>query len=230
MIMINKAIKTMTVRSKCLLSCAALLVGALSFSSSAKAEIFYWQDADTKMSFTYPDRWDVRHNHQPDDIYAVAAPGANNHAICRLRVREDSRFAIFPEYFDSNIQRIAYSRQFWEDYLAEYDNPEIQSFYDGAGLGRGFASYANVTYTTASGPKMDKQALMFVSLYNKKAYIIECSAERASYAKWHPSFMSVVKSVNFRKEVNEAKNGYYRNFYNGTLRIQNERPIDVSIY
>lgn len=217
-------------RSRLFLSLSACVLVGLTIAQPVKAEIFFWQDADTNMSFTYPDRWDVRHNQQPDDIYVVAAPGHNNHAQCRLRVREDKRFAIYPEYFDSHIQRVAYSRQFWDEYLGEYENPEIQAFYDNAQLGRGFGSYANATYTTANGPKMDKQALLFVALYNKKAYIVECSAERASYAKWHNSFMSLIKSVDMRKEVNEAKNGYYRNFYKGQLRIQNEKPIDVSIY
>jgi ABC-type long-subunit fatty acid transport system fused permease/ATPase subunit len=145
-------------------------------------------------------------------------------------VREDRRYAIFPEYFDSNIQRIAYSQNFWEEYLGEYDNVHIHTVYDNAGLGRGFGSFASASYTTALGPKMDKRALMFVSLYNNKAYIIECSAEQSSYHKWHNSFLSVVKSVDFRKEVNEAKNGYYRNFYGNMMSIRGPRKIDIDIY
>lgn len=216
----------MSLKSTFLLTLSVFALGV----TSANAEVFYWQDADTKMSFTYPDRWDVRHNQRPDDIYAVAVPGANNHAICRLRVREDKRFAVYPEYFANNIQRIAYSNDFWDSYLGEYNDVTMRRVYDDAGLGRGFASFAEADYTTALGPKMEKRAIMFASLYNNNAYILECSAEKHSYHKWHNSFLSVVKSVNFRKEINEAKNGYYRNFYGGNLIIRGEKDTDVSVY
>ena len=216
----------MSIKSKFILALSLLTLGA----GSASAEVFYWQDADTKMSFTYPDRWHVRHNQRPDDIYSVAAPGENNHAICRLRVREDRRFAIYPEYYSSEIQHIAYSRDFWDSYLGEYDNVTVHRVYDDAGLGRGFASFAEASYTTALGPKMDKRAIMFGALYNKKAYIVECSAERVSYHKWHNSFLSLVKSVDFRKEIHQAKNGFYRNFYGNPIIIKGERDIDISVY
>lgn len=216
----------MSIKSRFLLTLSLLTLGV----GTASAEVFYWQDADTKMSFTYPDRWDVRHNQRPDDIYSVAAPGVNNHAICRLRVREDNRYAIYPEYFDRHIQRIAYSQQFWDDYLGEYDDVQVHRVYEDAGLGRGFGSFAEASFTTALGPKMEKRGIMFASLYNKKAYIVECSAEKHSYHTWHNSFLSLVKSVDFRKEINEAKNGYYRNFYGENVIIKGARDIDVNVY
>ncbi len=219
----------MSFSSKIILSLSVLLLGAAS-APKASAEIFYWEDADTHMSFTYPDRWLATHNQRDDDIYAVMAPGINNHATCRLRVREDQRFEIYPEYLADEVARINYGQSFWEDYLGEYENVSIERVYSDAGLGRGFGSYASASYTTAQGPRMDKRALMLVSLYNNKAYIVECSAEIHSYHQWHQSFLSVVKSVDFRKEINQAKNGYYRNFYNGSLRIQGARDIDVSVY
>lgn len=222
--------KSTSRKTKLLLSLSAVMLGFAVCAPQAKAEIFYWQDADTKVSFTYPDRWLTTHNQRPDDIYTVMAPGLNNHAACRLRVREDKRFAIYPEYLADSVARLNYSREFWEDYLGEYDNVSIERVYDDAGLGRGFGSFAMADYSTALGAKMDKRALMFVSLYNNKAYIFECSAEVHSYHRWHKSFLSLVKSVNFRKEINEAKNGYYRNFYEGSLRIQGAKEFDVSVY
>ncbi|MFP4313944.1 MAG: hypothetical protein ACLFR0_06430 [Alphaproteobacteria bacterium] len=216
----------MSLKSKLLLSLSLLTLGA----GSAQADVFYWEDAQTHLSFTYPDRWDVRHNQRPDDIYSVAAPGANNHAICRLRVREDNRYAIYPEYMANSIQRVAYSNQFWDEYLAEYNDVHVHRVYDDAGLGRGFASFAEASYTTALGPKMEKRGIMFASLYNNKAYIVECSAEKHAYPKWHNSFLSLVKSVDFRKEINEAKNGYYRNFYGESLVIKGAKDIDVTVY
>lgn len=216
----------MSFKSKFLLTLSVFTLGI----SSASAEVFYWQDADTHMSFTYPDRWHAGHNQRPDDIYSVFAPGANNHANCRLRVREDNRFAIYPEYMASNIQRVAYSHKFWDEYLAEYDDVEVHRVYDDAGLGRGFGTFAEASFTTALGPKMEKRGVMFASLYNNKAYIVDCSSEKHSFHKWKKSFLSLVKSVNFRKEINEAKNGYYRNFFGESLRIKGERDIDVSVY
>lgn len=223
-------IPAMIKHSKFILSLSVLLLGAAAFHAPAKAEIFYWEDAQTHMSFTYPDRWHVRHNQRPDDIYTVGAPGQNNHANCRLRVREDKRFAVFPEYLSSQVARINYNRNFWEEYLGEYDNVEIHTVYPDAGMGRGFGSYAEASYTTALGPKMDKRALMFVSLYNNKAYIVECSAQAQSYHVWHNSFLSLVKSVDFRKEIHQAKNGFYRNYYGESIRIRGPRDIDVSVY
>jgi hypothetical protein len=215
-------------KSKLLLTTLSILT--LGVAGSASAEVFYWQDADTKMSFTYPDRWDTRHNQRPDDVYTVAAPGKNNHTACRLRVREDKRFAIYPEYMSDHVQRVAYSNQFWDEYLGEYEDVKIHRVYDDSSLGRGFASFAEASYTTALGPKMEKKGLMFASLYNNKAYIVECSSEKHSFHKWHRSFLSIVKSVDFQKEINEAKNGYYRNFYGEQITIRGKRDIDISTF
>lgn len=213
---------------KTVLSVSILLSAAIGLP--AKAEVFSWEDADTHMSFTYPDRWYVFNNQAPDDIYTVVAPGDNDFAQCRLRVREDKRFAIYPDHLAEPVARINYGRSFWEDYLGEYDAAEIHVVRDSTGMGRGFGSSAEASYTTALGPKMDRRALMYVSLYNNKAYIVECSAQAQNYPKWHRSFMSVIKSVDFRPISNQAKNGYYRNFYKPSLRIQGARDIDVSIH
>lgn len=220
----------MTKYSKYLLIASTLIFGGFSSVTSAQAEVFYWEDAVTHMSLTYPDRWHVRHNQRQDDIYTVAAPGVNNHAQCRLRVRSDHRFAVYPEYLADEVARINYNREFWDDYLGEYENVNVHTVYEDAGLGRGFGSYAEASYTTAQGPKMDKRALMLVALYNNKAYIVECSAQAQNYPKWHSSFLSLIKSVDFRKEIHQAKNGFYRNFYDGELRIRGQRDIDVSVY
>jgi hypothetical protein len=217
------------------MSLKSLFLSVLSVSllaaAPAGAEVFFWQDAETKMSFTYPDRWTPGHTQRPDDIFSVMAPGENDHALCRLRVREDKRFVIYPEYLDKHVAKIQYSWAFWNEYLGEYDNVTIESVSDDyTGFGRGFGSYATARYTNALGPKMDKRALMIVSLYNGKAYIIECSAEIQAYPKWHQSFLSVIKSVDFRKEINEAKNGYYRNFYEGGVRVRGDSDFGSETY
>ncbi len=210
----------------------ALSVLALTvMTAPASAEVFFWEDAETNMSFTYPDRWTPMHNQRTDDIYAVQAPSVNDHAICRLRVREDKRFIIYPEYLDKHVAKIQYSWAFWNDYLGEYDDVTIETVSDNyTGFGRGFGSYAAARYTNAVGPKMDKRALMIAALYNGKAYIMECSAEIHAYHKWHQSFLSVVKSVDFRKEINEAKNGYYRNFYDRQVQVRGDEDFGREKY
>lgn len=203
---------------------AVLALGAI---APAKADVFKWQDPESKLTVTYPDQWTRVHNQSPDDVLTVMGPGENDHALCRIRVREDKRFAIYPQRYSDNIQHIAFSQDFWDEYLGEYDNAKIHEMHDDAGLGRGFGSWILASYGTPLGPKMDKTAIMFVSHYNNKTYISECSAEKHAYSKWHNSFLSFVKSVDFRKEIHELPTGNYWNFLNQTVKIRNARPMDV---
>lgn len=207
-----------------------LIILSLGFHSQAQAEVFYWKDPHTNMSLTYPDRWQVRNNLRPDDVFTVYAPGENDHAACRLRVRDDNRYTIYPEKFSHNIQHIAYSENFWRSYLAEYDDVNLTKVFDDSGLGRGVASMAEADYTIAVGPKMYKKSLMFVSFHNDQVYIVECSAEKHAYAKWYPSFLSVVKSIDFSKQINEYQGGYYRDFSGEKIRILGKNRRDISVY
>jgi hypothetical protein len=199
--------------------------------SSAQAEVFYWQDPETKVSATYPDRWQRLHNQKTDDVLTVIAPGKDEQAICRLRVREDRRFVIYPNRYADEIVRQNYAKSFWEAYVREYDQSILHSVTINGGLGRGHGTYAEASYVTNVGPKMAKRAMMFVSLYHDKAYIAECSAEIHSYHKWHDAFLSFVKSVDFGKSVNELPSGHYRNFtHDDKVRINNARLVDEYIY
>ena len=218
-----------TINNKVLFS-FILLSFLMMGTTRVSAEVFYWKDAETNMSLTYPDRWQVRHNQTDDAIMTVYAPGYNDHAKCVFRVRPDQRYAIYPVSLSAPIQRQFYSANFWENYLGEYDDYVIQAVQDDAGLGRGFASFVRSSYTTAYGPKIEKESIAFASLYNNNAYIVECSAEKVGFARWYHSFLSVVKSVDFQKEIHEHTTGYYRDFLSPKLRIQGERKIDVSVY
>ena len=198
---------------------------------SAQAEVYFWQDPATKLSVTVPDTWRMVHDQKPDDVLTFLAPGENDHAGCTLRVREDRRFVIYPVRYSGSIQRLNYSRDFWEKYITEYDNGVLNAVTDNASLGRGFASYADASYVTTIGPKMNKRALIFASVYNDRAYILECSAEAASYDKWYNSFLSIAKAVNFRKIIYEFPAGNYRDFLQDpAVRIEGDRNIDVSYY
>jgi hypothetical protein len=196
-----------------------------------RAEIYVYQDPETRVSVTVPDTWRKGNNQKPDDALTLLAPGESDFSSCRVRVRQDRRFTIYPHMYAGEIQRLNYSRQFWEDYLSEYDGAMLQSVTDNGGLGRGNASYARASYTTSAGPKVEKEAILYVSLYNDRAYILECSAARSAFSYWEGFFASVIKSVDFRKIIHEFPSGHYRNFLRDkTLRINGARPEDAAYY
>lgn len=197
-------------------------------ASSATAEVFHVGSDAGRFSLSFPDTWAQSHNQKPGDVLTIWAPGENDYASCRMRVEDDRRYVIYPVNYSAEIQRSAYSKDFWFDYLNEYTDPHLAYVTDVGGLGRGFASYAEAFYTTAVGPKVAKQAIMFASLYNDKAYILECSAEISAYPMWHQSFLSVAKSVDFTKIISEHRTGHYDPGFlsREPLIIYGERPFD----
>lgn len=199
--------------------------------SSASAEVFYWRDVDTRVSVSFPDTWRVIHNQKPDDVFTVVAPSDGAMPMCRLRVREDRRFVIYPARFADNIQRVHFSRDFWEQYAGEYQAATLQDVHDDAGLGRGFGSYAHIAFISEAGPRMQRRGVAFAALYNDKAYILECSSEASAFEQWYRPFLSIAKSVDFRKEVHELPGGHYRHFpVDGKVRINGQHPKDVIYY
>src|SRR5688572_10187132 len=92
-----------------------LIASIVAFSGipSAQAEVFYWQDAHTKMTVTVPDTWRLTSNQMPNDQLTVLAPGANEYAMCRLRADKDRRFLIYPQRYSAAIQRKNFSKDFW---------------------------------------------------------------------------------------------------------------------
>jgi len=186
---------------------------AVGFSGQVRADYFVWQDVNTGLSFSFPDTWRMVNNSKPDDLLTVMAPSGRGQAICRVRQREDGRYKIFPYRYDSNIQKIAYSFEFWKQYLSEYSDYEIYGYHDGSGLGRGYAGYAVAGYSSAvPGPLMDRKALMFASLYHDKLFILECSSHKDAFDRWREMFVSIAGSIDFMKTHNEVITGNYRNF------------------
>jgi len=185
----------------------------LVFPAKAKADYFVWQDPETGLTMSFPDTWAVVSNHEDNDLVTIMPPSGREHASCRVRANEDKRYLIYPPRFSSAIQRVDFSLGFWSDYLQEYTNPEIYNIQNGAGFGRGFASYATAGYESmVQGPYMRRKALMFVSLYDDDAYVIECSAHEESFASWKSIFLSIAGSVNFQQVDHIPAAGYYRNF------------------
>lgn len=209
------------------LTLTALSIGVLACASAAKADVFYWQDPESGASLTFPDRWAQVNNQNPGDVLTIRAPGDNEFAECRLNVQPEGRFKIFPIGYSAEIQRLNISDAFWDQHFAAYDNAQIGKVSDDAGLGRGFASWATASYTTAKGAKMNKTAMAYASYYNNNIYTIECSAEQAAFSKWYNPFLSVVKSVNFEKTTNHNFEGYYRPFLSDKkLKIRGATVLD----
>lgn len=187
---------------------------ALLLPLGARADIVVWQDADTGVSLSWPDTWEIINNLDPDDVVTIAAPGREDGAQCRVRARSDRRYVIYPSRYAWAVQRVAYSKQFWRDYLeGEYRSATIRDFGEPAGIGRGYASYALADFIQP-GPGGDalRRGLMTASLYHDTAYIVDCSALEGAYARWAPMFRSVMKSVDFKKAIHEIPSGHYRNF------------------
>jgi hypothetical protein len=192
-----------------LLPLLALLVLPL----PAKADYFVWNDPKSGMSLTFPDMWQRQNNLRPDTIMTVMAPSENDQPVCKVDVRDDKRFVIYPVRYSDPIQKVAVSLPFWKNYLGHYDDYTLDGVYDGAGLGRGFASYALASYTQRFGTTMQtRRAIMFASLYHDKMYVIECSSLNHAYEQWAADFRGVIKSVDFKKANHELPTGEYANF------------------
>jgi hypothetical protein len=210
-----------------LLGLTVLSTAMLAASGAARADVFYWQDPESGASLTFPDRWAQVSNQNPGDVLTVRAPGGNDFAECRLNVQPDGRFKIYPAEYSPQIQRKNISRDFWDGAFALYNNVNIDQVSDNAGLGRGFGSWATASYETAKGARMIKRSLAYASYYDRHVYTLECSAEAAAYDRWVNPFLSVVKSVNFKKTSNGQTTGYYRDFLSDkTLKIRGATVLD----
>ena len=215
----------------------SLLVGAIvgvstlgAFSFDAKAEIFYVEDQDDRFSVSFPDTWAKVSNQKEEDKLTIAAQGVNEFVECRVRVRNEERYLIYPETLAAEVQRTYISRDFWNHYLSEYDSYEIERFKDDAGLGYGHASMIEAAYETAGGKIVRKRGMMFASVYGSNLYILECSAEATVYDKWRQSFLGIVKSVDFQRVSHPHSQGYYRNFKTEDDQVEIVGPKELDAY
>lgn len=195
--------------------------------SSAKAEQFFWQHPGTKLTVTVPDTWSMMHNQKPDDVLTFIAPSPDDFPVCRMRVRQDRRFIIYPHRFADSIQHLNYSQEFWDDYAGEFFGGVVQHYADDAGLGRGQGSFAEILFAPDAAPLRARKAIAFAALYRDKAYILECSANAEDYERWLPAFMSVAKSVQFREEISQLPGGHYKKLFGArAIEIMGRREYD----
>ncbi len=211
----------------------SILVGAVMCSaafsfSQVRAEVFVIEDQQNSFSLSFPDSWATTTNQKPDDKLTIAGPGVNDYAVCRVRVRQDKRYAIYPVAFSDPVQKVAYSREFWTDYLGEYEDIIVDAFKDESGVGKAFASTAEASFMSTDGTPVRKRGIMFAGLYFDRAYIVDCSSEQTLYDKWRPQFLSIIKSVDFSKMIHEFPNGDYRKFQEDPeVKIQGPAVLDV---
>ncbi len=212
----------------------SFLVGAvfcsMAFStSSVSANIFFIEDQDNRFTVSFPDLWKKVGNQKPDDRLTMLGQGENDFAICRVRVREDRRFVIYPDKFNDEIQRTSFSREFWNDYLGDYNDVTVDSFKDDSGLSIGAASMVEASYETAQGAIVKKRGLIFASLYHDQLYVVDCSSEESLYEKWRPAFLSIVKSVEFDKVTSKKKSGHYRDFMDDpAVEVRGPKALDTT--
>jgi hypothetical protein len=197
----------------------------------AFANSFVWKDKESGLTVAFPDRWHVVHNQKADDILTIQAPGENNFATCRLRVREDGRFKIYPRRFDANIQRSFFSNDFWSDYLGEYSGAVIQRVMDGQGLADGVAGRVDFVTIDETGPKVLKRGFALASFRGDALSILECSSDYQVFESYYPAFQGVLQSVRRDPQDPVSIFGYYRPFLNeNPLLVENTRAIERYSY
>ncbi len=189
------------------------LLAFICFAVPARADIFVWEDPESGLTLTFPDTWKTHSPVAPDTILTVLAPSSTDEAMCRVRVRDENRFLIFPPRYSAAVQKVAYSTDFWKEYLhANYEDVIIHKVRDQAGLGRGFASFMLSTYTTLGEDAARRSSIGFASPYFNKAYILECSSLAGAFENWLTMFQSIAGSVDFKKAHHETATGNYRDF------------------
>jgi len=214
-------------------SLKSFLVGAILFSAAlspsiSKANMVFIEDQDDRFSISFPDTWKKVGNQKPDDKLTMLGQGENDFAVCRVRVRKDRRFVIYPSKFDSDIQQTSFSRDFWNDYLGDYNDVSVDVFRDEVGLGFGTASMVEASYETAEGAIVKKRGIMFASLYHDQLYVVDCSSEESVYPKRRTTFMSIIKSTDFTPVTSGRKNGYYRDFTgDAEVKVNGHKEFDA---
>lgn len=189
-----------------------LILSLIILISPVQADIFVYEHPEIGVSASYPDTWRRVINQKPDTVLTVMAPGHGDFATCKIRVREDGRFQIYPHRYNDEIQRLHFSRDFLADYLSVYNDTRIHNFRDTGGLGRGYAGYAEVSYTPDTAPFLRKRGFVFAGFYADKVYIADCAADAERFKLWARPFLRFIKSIDFQKVDHELVTGHYRLF------------------
>lgn len=209
------------------------VISFFAMAGVAKADYFVWADEKTGLTASFPDSWKIIANQQPDDVLTVAVPSGDDNARCMIRADEDKRFLIYPQHLRKDVQKVAYSKDFWKDYNATFQNVQILGYGDETGLGKGYASTEMITYTTPPDePFENRAAIISVTNYYDKTYIAHCSSRQAAYSKYATKFLSFMKTIDMKKAYHELTIGNHpRNFINeGTLEFKDKNGVSTGRY
>ncbi len=205
----------------------ALTVSAcLTMPSLADASVYVWQSKDQDFQFSVPDTWKMSHNQSADDMVTFIGPDIKSYPECIAKKRIDGRFLNYPYYLMDEVQKVHFSKKFWDEYVGIYDDAEI-TFIGQGGLGQATASFIHTEFTPAAGIEMRRKAIAFVTISKDNVYIMECSAEAGAFDRWRMPFFSVMKSAMFKDIHTNNINGHYRPAQDDAdIIIRGRRDID----
>lgn len=187
-----------------------LIAGFMLLATPALADYAVWQDSKTGASLSYPDTWRSVSSLQPDDLLTIAAPTKGENAQCRLKARPEKRYMVYPASLASAVQKRAVSQDFWDKYLAQYNNVTIAFLAEDGGFGRGHGSVSSASFTIAHPQTgMPRSGILAASLYRDTLYILECTVDPQAFEYWRPVFLGILKSIDMPKRAHEALRGDY---------------------
>ncbi len=187
-----------------------LVIGLMGFATPALADYSVWQDSTTGVSLSYPDTWRSVSSLQPDDLLTIAAPTKGENAQCRLKARPEKRYMVYPASLASAVQKRAVSKEFWDKYLAQYNNVTISFLAEDGGFGRGHGSVSSASFTIAHPQTgMPRSGILAASLYRDTLYILECTVDPQAFEYWRPVFLGILKSIDMPKREHELLHGNY---------------------
>lgn len=195
-------------------------------ATQASASVFVIGDQDDKFTVSFPDSWAMSHNQKPDDKLTILAPNDGSDASCRVRVRDDQRFTVYPASSAQSIQQANYGAAFWDKYLAQYDDVSVVRVVHGTPMGWAQASSAEATYTSTLGSSVQKRAMMRGGVFQGRAFIVECAATAEGFPQWQGTFANIMNSFAPMVTGNGAINSYYRDFPNDPILIINRQAQD----
>lgn len=198
--------------------------------TQAQARVFVIGDQDDKFEITFPDSWGMINNQKPDDKLTIAAPANGDGATCRVRVREDKRFDVYPARYGRSIQQNYYSDAFWQEYLNEYVNPSLSRVVSDQNLKIMPSSRADAYYTDVVGAPVQKRAVMMGGLYNGRAYVVDCSSAAGAFERYQGVFHTIMDTFTPTEIGNGRLNSYYRNFPADPILIINRQGGDKALY
>jgi hypothetical protein len=179
-------------------------------TSSAKADVFVWKDPEFNIDLVYPDDWRVQFNAHPDLKLHILAPQGRDFAACKVNVKRDARYKVYPIKYTTRINSIVFNAENIREHFVEEDYPSVIARNDFAAIGKADAVYAEVRYVgRQQGVSVPMQALVFATLYGDMNFVFECEAAAQNWAYWKPIFMNIAKSVDFPLAQDMLPHGRY---------------------